>query len=255
MNQKIQYSFSKGIATLVIDSDTQNTIDLQFIEEFRFALKEILKTEAKVLIVESAKEDFFCNGFNPDVFLEATEEQIKNAMRQLLLLGNEQFFYPLPTISVISGYAAGGGAFIAIYNDFRFMSKNKSRIGFTEVHLSMTIPSLALEILSYKIGLQNTLKAVITGRMFKAEECLKYNLVDEVFENFEDTKKAAYRLAKQISELPLSSLKSLKQGTLRWIPREHFATQIEKDLEEIGELMSKPECKKAFSLLKQKKRK
>lgn len=255
MNQKVRYEVHNKIAKIVMDSDEQNTIDENFIKDFRGALKEILNTDAKVVVIESAKEEFFCNGFHPNVFLEATGEQIKNAMRNLLLLGNEQFFYPLPTISVISGYAAGGGAFIAIYNDFRFMSKKKSRIGFTEVHLAMTIPSIALEIMSYKVGLQNSLKATILGRMFKAEECLQYNLVDEIFEDLEETKKAAYKLAKQISELPIQSLKSIKQGTLRWIPKEHFSEQIEKDLKEVEELMLMPECKEAFLALKNKKRK
>lgn len=255
MLKKVRYSLTNGIASVILDSDEQNSIDLQFIEDFRSTLQEILKTDAKVVVFESAKEDYFCNGFHPNVFLEATGEEIKNAMLQLLLLGKEQFFYPLPTISIISGYAAGGGAFIAVYNDFRFMSKKKSRIGFTEVHLAMTVPSIALEMLSYKIGLHNTLKTVITGRMFKAEECIQLNLVDEIFETLEETKKVTYRLAKQISELPVQSLQSLKQGALRWIPKDHFDQQVQKDLQEVEELMLKPECKFAFQQLKERKRK
>ncbi len=255
MKKKVYYSLSNKIASVIIDSDEQNTIDLQFIEDFRSSIREILTTEAKVVIFESAKEEFFCNGFHPDIFLEASGEEIKNAMYQLLLLGKEQFFYPLPTISIISGYAAGGGAFMAVYNDFRFMSKKKSRIGFTEVHLAMTVPSIALEMLSYKIGLHNTLKTVITGKMFKAEECLQLNLIDEAFESYEETKKSAYRLANQISQLPIQSLQSLKKGALRWIPKDHFEEQIQKDLHEVEELMLKPECKLAFQQLKDKKRK
>ncbi|MFN3246707.1 MAG: enoyl-CoA hydratase/isomerase family protein, partial [Leptonema sp. (in: bacteria)] len=140
MGKKVYYKLEDKIATIIMDSDKENTIDGEFIEDFRIALKEIQNTNAKVVVIESAKEDFFCNGFHPNVFLGASGEQIKKNMRDLLILGAEHFFYPLPTISVITGYAAGGGAFIASYNDFRFMSKKKSRIGFTEVNLAMTVP-------------------------------------------------------------------------------------------------------------------
>ena len=254
MGKKVYYKIEDKVATIIMDSDKENTIDGEFIEDFRIALKEILNTDAKVVVIESAKEDFFCNGFHPNVFLGASGEQIKKNMKDLIILGAEHFFYPLPTISVVTGYAAGGGAFIASYNDFRFMSKKKSRIGFTEVNLAMTVPSTALEILAIKIGYQNLIQVVMLGKMLKAEECLKFNLVDEIFETHEETRNAAYKLAKQIASLPIQSLKSLKKGSQRWINREHFEVQIEKDLKEVEELMLHPDCMEAFSALKEKRR-
>jgi len=254
MGKKVYYKIEDKVATIIMDSDKENTIDGEFIEDFRIALKEILNTDAKVVVIESAKEDFFCNGFHPNVFLGASGEQIKKNMKDLIILGAEHFFYPLPTISVVTGYAAGGGAFIASYNDFRFMSKKKSRIGFTEVNLAMTVPSTALEILAIKIGYQNLIQVVMLGKMLKAEECLKFNLVDEIFETHEETRNAAYKLAKQIASLPIQSLKSLKKGSQRWINREHFEVQMEKDLKEVEELMLHPDCMEAFSALKEKRR-
>ncbi len=254
MGKKVYYKLENKVATIIMDSDKENTIDGEFIEDFRLALKEILNTNAKVVVIESAKEEFFCNGFHPNVFLGASGDQIKKNMKDLLILGAEHFFYPIPTISVVTGYAAGGGAFIASYNDFRFMSKKKSRIGFTEVNLAMTVPSTALEILAIKIGYQNLIQVVMLGKMLKAEECLKFNLVDEIFETHEETRNAAYKLAKQIANLPIQSLKSLKKGSQRWINREHFEVQMEKDLKEVEELMLHPDCMEAFSALKEKRR-
>lgn len=254
MGKKVYYKVENKIATIIMDSDEENTIDGEFIADFRTVLKEILNTDAKVVVIESARDDFFCNGFHPNVFLGASGDKIKQNMKDLLILGSEHFFYPLPTISVITGYAAGGGAFIATYNDFRFMSKKKSRIGFTEVHLAMTVPSVALEILSIKIGYQNVIQSVLLGKLLKAEECLKFNLVDEIFDTHEETRTAAYKLAKQIASLPIQSLKSLKRGSQRWINTEHFEAQMEKDLKEIEELMLHPDCMEAFSALKEKRR-
>ncbi len=251
---KVRFKVEDKIAIITMDSDEQNTIDGEFISDFRMCLQEIPKTDAKVVIIESAREDYFCNGFNPNIFLGASGEEIKKKMRDLMILGYEHFLFPLPTISAITGYAAGGGAFIATYNDFRFMSKKKTRIGFTEVNLAMTIPSIALEILNAKIGYQNMIQTVLLGRLFKAEECLKYNLVDEIFETHEETKNAAYKLAKQISALPIQSLKSLKKGAIRWFKIDHFLEQIEKDLQEVEQLMLHPDCMEALSALKEKRR-
>lgn len=252
MYKKVYFKVENQIATITMDSDEKNSIDGEFISDFRSCLQEIPKTNAKVVIIESAREDFFCNGFNPNVFLGCSGEEIKRIMKDFMILGYEHFLFPLPTISVITGYAAGGGAFIATYNDFRYMSKKKTRIGFTEVHLAMTIPSLALEFLNIKIGFQNVIQTILTGKLLKAEECLKYHLVDEIFETHEETRNAAYKLAKQISTLPLQSLKSLKQGSLRWFKLDHFQEQMEKDLKEAEELMLHPDCINALQNLKEK---
>ncbi len=254
MKKNIHLQIEEKIAKIIIDSDDQNTIKDNFTLEFIESLNQIEKSDAKVVIIESAKENFFCNGFHPDVFLNATGEEIKNNMKNLLILGYKHFFLPLPTISIITGYAAGGGAFIATYSDFRIMSKHKTRIGFTEVNLAMTIPSIALEILSIKSGYQNVIQSVITGKMLKAEECLQYQLVDEIYDSYEETRTAGYKLAKIISTLPRQSLISLKKGAQRWISREHFNSTIEQDLKEIEELMLMPDCKEAFLALKEKRR-
>jgi enoyl-CoA hydratase/carnithine racemase len=134
------------------------------------------------------------------------------------------------------------------------MSMKKARIGFTEVNLAMTVPSSGLEILSRKIGYQNVLQTVLTGNLFKAEECLRYNIVDEICEDDETTVKKAEAMAKKIAGLPRTSLLSLKKNAAHWIPRDHFDRLIEEDLDEVEKLMVLPDCQNAFAALKAGKR-
>jgi enoyl-CoA hydratase/carnithine racemase len=254
MSDPVRLQYDGRIANLIMDGDERNTIDDRFLDRFRSALQEVEKSEARVMIIRSAKEGYFSNGFNPDVFLGAPPEKIRASFKALLVMGAEQFFFPLPTISIVTGYAAGGGAFIAAYSDFRFMSMKKARIGFTEVNLAMTVPSSALEILSRKIGYQNVIQTVLTGNLFKAEDCLRYNLVDEIYEDDETTVKKAESLAKKIAGLPVSSLRSLKKNASTWIPRDHLEALMEKDLDEVEKLMVLPDCQNAFAALKSGRR-
>ncbi|MCS7205791.1 MAG: enoyl-CoA hydratase/isomerase family protein [Leptospiraceae bacterium] len=252
---KIHLKIENSIAVITLDSDRENSIDEIFIQEFQEAFQNIKQSDAKVVLIESAKTDFFCNGLNPDIFLYGSKESIRNIMKSLAILGWEHFFFPLPTISLISGYAAGGGAFLATFSDFRFMNKTKSRIGFTEIYLSMTIPSIALELLAIKIGYQNVVQTTIQGKLFKAEDCLKYQLVDEVFETYEETKKNAYKFAEQLSKFSLHSLVSIKKGYQRWISKEHLEIQLEKDLKEIEDILASEKTQEAFATLKEKRKK
>jgi enoyl-CoA hydratase/carnithine racemase len=254
MSDPIRLQYDGRIANLIMDGDDKNTIDDRFLASFRNAMNEVEKSEARVMVIRSAKEGFFSNGFNPDVFLGAPKDKIRASFKALLVMGADQFFFPLPTISLITGYAAGGGAFIAAYSDFRFMSMKKARIGFTEVNLAMTVPSSGLEILSRKIGYQNVLQTVLTGNLFKAEECLRYNIVDEICEDDETTVKKAEAMAKKIAGLPRTSLLSLKKNAAHWIPRDHFDRLIEQDLDEVEKLMVLPDCQNAFAALKAGKR-
>lgn len=254
MSDVISVSQEGKIAFLTMQGDARNSIDAPFLASFRQALVRVQESDARVLLIRSGREGFFSNGFDPDVFLGASREQMRGSFHALLLLGAELFFFPLPTISLIGGHAAGGGAFIATYADFRIMSQKKARIGFTEANLAMTVPSSALEILSRKIGYHNVLKTVLTGAMYKAEECLGYSLVDEIYEDEETATKKAESLAKRIAALPLISLRSLKKNASAWIPREHLDRLMLADLDEVEHMLVQPECQGAFAALKAGKR-
>ena len=254
MSNPVRVEYDARVANLIMDGDSKNTIDDAFLQSFQNSLDEIEKSDARVVLIRSTKDGFFSNGFNPDVFLGAPKDKIRASFKGLLVMGSNQFFFPLPTISLVTGYAAGGGAFIAAYSDYRFMSMKKARIGFTEVNLAMTVPASGLEILSRKIGYQNVIQTVLTGALYKAEECLRYNIVDEIYEDDETTIKKAEALAKKLSGLPLASLKSLKKNAQHWIPKDHFDALMEKDLDEVEKLMVLPECQNAFAALKAGKR-
>lgn len=254
MSGSVLVTYEGRIAVATMQGDERNSIDGRFLASFRQALHEVQASEARVLMIRSGREGFFSNGFDPDVFLGASKEQIRENFHALLQLGAELFFFPLPTVSLIAGHAAGGGAFIATYADFRIMSQKRSRIGFTEANLAMTVPSSALEILSRKIGYENVLKTVLTGAMYKAEECLAYHLVDEIYEDEETATRKAESLVKRIAALPAVSLRSLKKNAAAWIPRDHLEQLMLADLDEVEGLLVRPECQAAFAALKAGKR-
>lgn len=254
MANYISLEIQDRIARMTLQSDEKNTITHPFLDQFKEHMQTVLKSEARCVLLDSHSNKFFSNGFHPDVFLDQPAEAKTGIMEKLVRLGVEQFTFDLPMISCITGYAAGGGAFIAAFCDFRIMSRQKSRLGFTEVELAMTIPSTALEILNHRIGLQNSLQTILTGKMMGAEECFRYGLVDEVADTDEEARKKADALAARLASLPRESLISLKRGALRSISTEHMQDQIVEDMKEVARLMMTPACEAAFAALKAGKR-
>ena len=242
------------VATLTLQSDDKNTITHPFLDQLKSHMDSALHSDARCLLIQSSNPKFFSNGFHPDVFLDQPAEEKSGIMRKLVKLGMEQFLFPLPTVCAVSGYAAGGGAFIAAYCDFRFMSAQKARIGFTEVQLAMTIPSAALELLNHRLGLQNTLKCILPGDMLGSEDCLRLGLVDEICADAESTRSRAADQARKLAALPRESLISLKKGALSHLDTSHFGARIEEDMKEIERLMATPDCESAFAALKEGRR-
>ncbi len=108
-----------------------------------------------------------------------------------------------PTISMIRGFAAGGGCELAVATDLRIASAD-SRLGIPAARLGISIGHREMRGLVNLVGKGNALYILLSGRLLGADEALRIGLVNQVAAP-EELRPVTYRLADEIAALaPLS---------------------------------------------------
>ena len=135
-----------------------------------------------------------------------------------------------PTISMIEGFAAGGGCEMAVATDIRIAAEG-SRLGIPVASLGITIGHREMRGLVDLVGKGNALYILLSGRLLDAHEALRIGLVNQVTPT-EELRDVTYRLAGEIASLaPLSH--AVNKLTLRQVqakPRLEDLTPEEADL-------------------------
>ena len=108
-----------------------------------------------------------------------------------------------PVISMIRGFAAGGGCEIATATDLRIASEN-TRMGIPVARLGITVGHREMRGLIDLVGKGNALYILMSGRLLDASEALRIGLVNQVVPD-DQLEGCTYQLAGEIANLaPLS---------------------------------------------------
>ena len=108
-----------------------------------------------------------------------------------------------PVISMIQGFAAGGGCELAVATDLRIAAEG-SRLGIPVARLGITIGHREMYGLVNLVGKGNALYILLSGRLLDAAEALRIGLVNQVVPPGK-LAEVTYRLAQDIAALaPLS---------------------------------------------------
>lgn len=137
----VDYRLDENVAVMTWYNG-ENRFNPDFLTAILTAMDEIeARTEATVLVVESAHEKIWSNGLDLDWLLptmEAGEETVYKAFfHQLNEFLRRLMTSPLLTVAAITGHAAAGGAIAACAFDFRFMRTGRGYFFFPEVDLGM----------------------------------------------------------------------------------------------------------------------
>ena len=195
------------LATITINRPRQrNAINYQMWGELADRLQALDQDrEVRVVIITGAGDVAFSAGADIADFDEfradSAKGQVYNAAVDRLLDTLEEM--DTPTISMIRGFAAGGGCELAVATDLRIAAEG-SRLGIPAARLGISIGHREMRGLLNLVGKGNALYILLSGRLLEAEEALRIGLVNQVVtpENLESV---TYRLASEIAALaPLS---------------------------------------------------
>ena len=114
----------------------RNAFNKSMVMEFRECIQDLEKSSVRCLVLQSSIEGFFSTGADLTERLKLSNDETILFVRSLrnLFINIRQLQFP--TISVIDGYALGGGLELALSTDFRICTE-RSKLGLPEVKLAI----------------------------------------------------------------------------------------------------------------------
>ena len=175
-----------GVANLVFDlpNEKVNKLSAPVLEELEKALNVIDGNKGiRILLITSHKQNIFIAGadineikaINDPKDALAKVSRGQNAITKIAQL-------KIPTIAVIDGACLGGGLELALACKYRVAIVNpKTSLGLPEVNLGIIPGFGGTQRLPKLIGLQESLKIILSGKPVDAKKAFKIGLVDDIF--------------------------------------------------------------------------
>ena len=103
-------------------------------------------------------------------------------MHRRALCARDRLPPPITTISLVQGDALGGGFEAALASDI-IVSEKQAQFGFPEVLFNLFPGMGAYNLLSRRIGMQQTERMLLNGKLYRAEELHAEGVVDILSED------------------------------------------------------------------------
>ena len=199
MTNGIDFSIDRsGVANLIFDLPDEkiNKLSKNVLEELERAINVIDGNKAiRVLLISSHKKDIFIAGADINEIRSIIDEKDareKVSRGQEIL--NKLAKIEIPTIAVIKGACLGGGLELALACRYRVAVLNhKTQLGLPEVNLGIIPGFGGTQRLPALVGLEESLKIILSGKAIDGEKAYKIGLVDEaIHEEFLEESLSAF---------------------------------------------------------------
>ncbi|WP_375056631.1 fatty acid oxidation complex subunit alpha FadB [Zobellella sp. DQSA1] len=185
-----------GIAELSFDGKGAiNKLDRATLQSLEQAVTALEQTTGISGLMLTSNKDAFIVGADITEFLELfelPETELGDWLAKANRIFNRIEDLPFPTVSVVRGYALGGGCECILATDYR-IGDASARIGLPETKLGI-MPGFGGTVrLPRLIGADNAMEWITTGQENKAEACLAVGVLDAVV-NSNQLRDAAIRL-------------------------------------------------------------
>ena len=202
---------ANNILKVVFDLKDQsaNVFNTLALKELGEVLEVIKKQNARGLLFTSGKPSGFVFGADVTEFLnhfKKTETELVTWIASINDVFNGFEDLPFPKVALVNGFALGGGCEIALTMDYRLASP-KAALGLPETKLGI-IPGWGGTVrLPRLIGADHAIEWVTGAKHYKADEALKFGVVDGIVEDA------------KLEEAGLKLLEKCIAGEMNWKAR------------------------------------
>ncbi|MCI0843902.1 MAG: enoyl-CoA hydratase/isomerase family protein [Chloroflexi bacterium] len=207
MNDHILIDSRPPVATVTFNRpDQRNAISFAMWHQFSEILQKLdADPDIRAVVITGAGDEAFSAGADIQDFEEHRSDSAKGRGYNDAVNGALKTLSDMatPTISMIRGFAVGGGCELAVATDLRIASED-SRMGIPVSKLGISIGHREMRGLVNLVGKGNALYILLSARLLDAQESLRIGLVNQVVKP-EELHDYTYKLANDISCLaPLS---------------------------------------------------
>ncbi|RJX66620.1 fatty acid oxidation complex subunit alpha FadB [Vibrio sinensis] len=192
-----------GIAELTFCApQSVNKLDLATLESLDKALDALKAHQGLKGLMLTSDKDTFIVGADITEFLglfAKTDAELDQWLQYANSIFNKLEDLPIPTISVLKGHTLGGGCECVLATDMRIGDKTTS-IGLPETKLGIMPGFGGCVRLPRIIGADSAMEIITQGKACRAEEALKFGLLDAVVETDALYESALKTLTQAINE-------------------------------------------------------
>jgi len=203
------------IGFITLNHGEQNALNATALSEIVKA-HDIMELDPDVwgVIFTSASASFFSSGLDPAYMLGLDREAKLDMFRALFETTRRIYAFLKPELCLITGHAFAAGSVLAMATDWRFMAQGKARMAFPEVMLGISMPEAMIRMIASRAGEHNMATLVQTGDMFKAEDCLRLGIVDELVPG-DDLATHGEKFMRRLFQKPLAGIRAVKRNLRR----------------------------------------
>lgn len=174
-----------GVATLVFDlpNEKVNKLSAPVLMELEEFIAKISGNEnITLLLIKSNKKDIFIAGADINEIKGITNskdafEKVSRGQNILTKIAQLK----IPTVAVINGACLGGGLELALACKYRIaVTNSKTVLGLPEVNLGIIPGFGGTQRLPALVGIQQSLKIILSGKAIDARKAFKIGLVDDL---------------------------------------------------------------------------
>ncbi|MET3293028.1 UNVERIFIED_CONTAM: enoyl-CoA hydratase [Brevibacillus sp. OAP136] len=184
-----------------------NALNLALIDELVAELERLDRDPAIRVIILTGNDRAFAAG--ADINEMAEESAISIMQKDQFAVWDRMRLISKPIIGAVSGFVLGGGCELMMNCDL-IVASETAVIGQPEIKLGVMPGAGGTQRLTRAVGLRRAMEMLLTGEPIKADEALRYGLVNKVVP-VEMYFKEALQLAKRIATQPPLAVQVIKK--------------------------------------------
>jgi len=170
----IQTILKDGIATIILNRQPVNVLNIAMMEEINSALKNFIKEEVKLLVFRAQGKAFSAGVEVAEHMGDLAEKMIEVFHGMFRLMDK----LDVPSIAIVNGTALGGGCELVIYCDMAIAS-DKAKLGQPEIMVGV-FPPIAALTMPRVMGRKKAMELLLSGDTINAEEAMNIGLINKV---------------------------------------------------------------------------
>jgi len=209
------------IATITLKRpDCLNSYDLEMLSQLQEVITRVSEREDIRVVILTGSGTAFSTGVRIRFIMSELEADNVRSLKRLTETGREtlQLLRRLPqfTIASINGLAVDGGFNLALCCDYT-IAVQPALFGYPFIQLGLSPDVGTSSLIGPTMGSEPTLRFLLSGRLFTAEETLRSGIVQEVVPATELVRRTL-RLASWASQLPPVVVRGVKRNLQRTFP-------------------------------------
>lgn len=180
--QFVDYRGNNFIARVTLKRPPVNALNRELVSELyevaKLVDREVENRGVRVVVIQAEGRNF-CAGADLKERLGIPENEVENVVQRIRAAIETIADIKVPTIAAVQGTAAGGGMELALAADIR-IAADTAKMGLRETALAIIPGAGGTQRLPRLIGYSNALLWIGSGRLFEAEECLRYGVVSQI---------------------------------------------------------------------------